>query len=130
MCVPVQEHIDILRRPVRWDMDEPKAHAVSVQINDQAAIRNCCRNFRARPSPAGRFAPTFQNTQCAHITEMPDFIRPFGERFDVGRQMIMRVGQHKDTERPTTFPIIAHFSSAIGNPIVKRCDRCAMLQEA
>jgi hypothetical protein len=99
MRVAVQEHVDLLRCSVGWDMDEPEAHAVPLQVNDQGpfdiavaiAAHNCHRGADSLYRQ--------QKTRSAHVPKVPDFIGSFRERFDVSGEMIVGVGQDEDAER-------------------------------
>ena len=65
-----------------------------------AATRNCCRNCRC--TSVTRRSDVFQpqdQTRRADIAEMPDFVRvPPPVPQDHRRQMIVRVGQNKNSE--------------------------------
>src|SRR5664279_5452787 len=98
MRMAVQEDIDVLRRPVGWNVDEPKAEAAAFQIDGQ---RPFDMTVAISPHHRDRWPDSldrFQNARSAHISQMPDFIRPFRQRLNVTRQMIVRVRQHKDAE--------------------------------
>ena len=48
MCVTMQENIDVIRLSIRRNVLQSEFQPASRKIDDQAATRNCCRNFRAQ----------------------------------------------------------------------------------
>ncbi|MEY2562342.1 MAG: hypothetical protein QOH88_535 [Verrucomicrobiota bacterium] len=99
MGVTVQQDIDIFRRAIRWNVDEPKTDAVPFQIDDQRplviAIAIPAHNRHRRADLFKRL----EKTRIAHIAEMPDLVASFRQRFEISGEMIMRVGQDKNAQR-------------------------------
>ena len=77
-------------------MNEPKPDAVSFQIDDQRPIEIAVAIPTHNRHRRTDIFQRCQDARRANIPEMPDFIRAFRQRINVGRQMIVRIGQDKN----------------------------------
>ena len=100
----VQKHVDIFRRAIGRNVHQPKPEAVAFQINHQRpfgiAVAIPAHNRHRRTDVLQRL----QKARGANVPEMPDFIRPFRQRIDVRRQMIVCIREneyfHLRVDRP------------------------------
>jgi len=99
MGMSVKNHVYVFRDAVWWNVDEPKAETVSGEIGIEwpfdISIAVSANNGQRRAD----ILQSLDNTQRADIPEMPNLIDSFGESFDAGRQVIMRIRQDKDAKR-------------------------------
>jgi hypothetical protein len=99
MGVAMENHIDILRRDIRRNVNQTKPHPVSLQVDREwpieIAIAIAAYDCDRRPESLDRL----ENGRGAHIAEMPDFVRISRQRFDVRRQFVVRIGENEDSEQ-------------------------------
>lgn len=96
MGVGVQEHVDILRRLVRRDVNEPKTKAVALQVDEQRPLGIAVAIAAHKRE---RWPDIFQpndDARRADIAQMPDLVRPFGQLFQILGQVVVGVGQDEN----------------------------------
>ena len=94
----VQNHIDIFW-PIVWrDMDEPNPNSVSLYIQPQRPLGIAVAVAAYDGDWRAETLDRLQNSRRANIAEMPDLIGAGRKRFQVPRQLVMRVGQNEDTK--------------------------------
>jgi hypothetical protein len=99
VSVGVEEDIDVLGRARGRNVNQPKADAVSFQVDGDRPLKigiaipahDCDRRSDA-------FQPNEQAGR-AEVAEMPDFIDVVCQCFEVFREVIMRIGENKDPQR-------------------------------
>jgi len=99
MGMSVKNHVYVLRDAIWWNVDEPKAETVSGEIGIEWPFDI---SIAVSANNGQRWADILQsldNTQRADIPEMPNLIDSFGENFDVGRQVIVRIRQDEDAKQ-------------------------------
>src|SRR3954469_599757 len=99
----MQDHIDILRRTFRWNVDEVKAKPVSFQLDCnwplESAVTVSSYDRDGRPERLD----CLENGGRTNVTEMPDLIRVRGHGLEFGRKLIVGVGQDKNAKRRRHF---------------------------
>ena len=77
MGMAMQEHVDILRGTVGWDVHKPEANSISFEIDNQRPLNV---TIAIATDNRHRWPERFdlpQNAGRTNIPEMPDFIRAF-----------------------------------------------------
>src|SRR5690348_15795079 len=99
MGVGVQDDVDILGWMRRRDVHETEADAIAFQIHyNRPFIIAVAIDAHQRQRRSEAFQPN-DETWRANVTEMPDLIRTFGERFEILGQMVVRISEDKDPQR-------------------------------
>jgi hypothetical protein len=95
--MPVQDHIDILGRPFRWNVDEAKPEAVSFQVDRKGPFENAVAISSHDGDGRSERLNCLENSRVADITEMPDLIRIRGQRLEFCGQSIVGIGKDEDS---------------------------------
>jgi hypothetical protein len=97
--VPVQNHVDIIRRVIRWNVNQPKPNSVPLQVDHERPVKIAVAiSAHDRHWWAERL-DRLQSSRGADIPKMPDFIRAGRESLKIRRHFVMCVGQDEDTKR-------------------------------
>jgi hypothetical protein len=96
--VPVQENVDIIRRPIGRNVLQPEFQPASDKIDNQwpleIAVAISAHNNHVRPECSHLVKDPFR----AHIAKMPDFIRILGHFLHIFWQTIVRIGEHENAQ--------------------------------
>jgi hypothetical protein len=94
--VPVQENVDIIRRPIWRNVLQPEFQPASDKIDNQwpleIAVAISAHDNHVRPECSHLVKDPFR----AHITKVPNFIRIPGHFLHAPRDTIMRVSENKN----------------------------------
>ena len=96
MRVAVQEDVDVRRRLLWWNVDQPQADAVSLVIDDERplSVRVAISAYDRKRRP--NRANAIEKPGPDNVAKVPDFIGPGGVFLEVRREMIVRVREDKD----------------------------------
>ena len=98
--MPVQDHIDILGRPFRWNVNQAKPEAVSVQVDRKGPIGIAVTISPHDGDGRSERLDCLENSRVANIAEMPNFVRIRGQRLEFRGQFIVGIGKDEDSHKP------------------------------
>jgi hypothetical protein len=108
VCVSVKDDIDVIRRAIRRYVLQTEFQSASHKIDNERPLESTV----AISSHDGYSRPDcvelIENAFRANISEMPDFIRVFGNVLHLFRQTIVRVRQDKNAQYLFRFLLIRH----------------------
>ena len=96
MRVAMENHVDIFRRAIRRDVNEPAAEAVPFQVEREwpieigVAVSTHHRNGRPK------CFDYVQDCRGANIAEMPDFISAICEWLETEAQFVVGIGEDEN----------------------------------
>jgi hypothetical protein len=99
MGMSVEKDINVLRR-LRWGkVDEPETNAVALEVDYERPLKvSIAVAPHQRDGRPDAFQPNEQ-TGRTKITEMPDFIHIVCQALEIFREVIMGIGEDKDSQR-------------------------------
>lgn len=92
----MQEHVDILRGTVGWDVHKPEANSISFEINNQRPLNV---TIAIATDNRHRWPERFdlpQNAGRTNIPQMSDFIRALRQRGNHRWRPIVRIGHYEN----------------------------------
>jgi len=105
--VPVQENIDILRRPIRRNVLQAQFQPNARKVDNQRPL-GIAVAISAHNDHAGSDRPQFVEDRFrANVAKMPDFISVFGHLRHALRQTIVCIGQNENPQNRCRF--LFHF---------------------
>ena len=94
----MQDNIDIIGRDIRWNMFQPKSQTLSRKIDNQRPL-GITVAISAHDHDRGTDGAQFiQNDFRANIAQMPNLVRIARKIDNLLRQLVMRVGENKNSK--------------------------------
>jgi hypothetical protein len=115
MRVTMHENINIVRRTLRRDVLQPELQTAPRKIDNQRPIEIAVAISAHDHQRASSGAQFVQDPLRANVADMPDLVRFPSKTDHLLRQLVVRVGQHKDAH-------LVNFGTAdyADNPIYNR----------
>jgi len=122
----MQNNIDILGRPRRWNMLEPEALFTPNKIDHQRPIKIAVAISPHDGDMCGNGTQFIQNSLRANISQMPNLIRA-GSKIDEGyRYFVVRISKNEYPEHfrwnngamPNPSPILHHSNTRLLLPML------------
>jgi len=97
--MPVQKNSDVVRRLIGRNVLKTEFQSTARKIDDQRPVEIAVAIPAHESDSGSNRAQLVENAFDAEISEMPDFIRIFGNFLYCFRQTIVGVRQDEDTQR-------------------------------
>lgn len=101
----VQDNIDIIRRNIRRNMFEPKFQSITLKIDNQGPFRIPIAIPAHHGDSRADCAQVIQDRWLADVAQMPDLVRIRREIENFLRQLVMRVGENKNSKNASHLPL-------------------------
>jgi len=94
----VQDNIDLTRRNIRRNMLEPKFQSTTLKIDEQGPFRIPIAIPAHHSDSRADCAQVIEDRWFADVAQMPDLVRIRREIENFLRQLVMRVGENKNSK--------------------------------
>ena len=94
----VQDNIDIIRRNIRRNMLQPKFQSITLKIDNQGPFRIPIAIPAHHSDSRADCAQVMRDRWLADVAQMPDLIRIRREIENFLWQLVMRVGENKNSK--------------------------------
>jgi len=94
----VQDNVDLTRRNIRRNMLEPKFQSTTLKIDEQGPFRIPIAIPAHHSDSRADCAQVIEDRWFADVAQMPDLVRIRREIENFLRQLVMRVGENKNSK--------------------------------